>query len=32
VPTVAAFAWQPWGFLLIFIGLPIVLASFLARK
>jgi hypothetical protein len=32
VPTVAAFAWQPWVFLLIFIGLPILLASILAKK
>ncbi len=29
---VATFAWQGWAFLLVFIGLPIVLASFLARK
>jgi hypothetical protein len=32
VPTVAAFAWQPIVFLLVFIGLPIVLAAFLAKK
>jgi hypothetical protein len=32
VPTVAAFAWQPWAFLAVFIGLPVVLAIVLAKK
>jgi hypothetical protein len=32
VAIVAEFVWQPWVFLLVFIGLPIVLAVLLARK
>jgi hypothetical protein len=32
VPTVAAFAWQPWAFLAVLIGVPIVLASILAKR
>jgi hypothetical protein len=29
---IAAFAWQPWAFLGMLIGLPIVIAQFLARR
>jgi hypothetical protein len=32
MPLVAEFAWQPWVFLGVFIGLPVVLAAFLAKK
>jgi hypothetical protein len=32
MPLVGEFAWQPWLFLGVFIGLPVVLAIFLAKK
>lgn len=32
MPLVGGFAWQPWVFMGVFIGLPIVLAIFLSKK
>jgi hypothetical protein len=32
MPLVIGLTWQPWVFMGVFIGLPVVLAIFLAKK